>query len=403
MVIITLSLLLFMLLPTPLSKSCSLPFPGLFFDTGLFFDNGSLAQMAELIHSWINEIRFEISDELRSRVPHMIGQALLPALIVGIRDYLHVEHWSVFSATGTSHLVAISGLHVGMVWAICYFILSRWARSKTDVWPQVIATLIGFLYSLLAGFSLPTQRAILMLGVISLLSIARRVIRPYDAWLIALLVTCLTQPAVVKSLSFWLSFTAVALLIALSLHAKTHSNVFFQKSWLWIRAQLVLTFGLAPIIAGHFGVVSWISPVVNMLAVPVVTLVIIPGVLLVLVIEWCVVKPMQFFNRGISDTDIQFIVEMVSELLTYLVDIMLILLSSLIDVAWHNMSGIVNRYPVTIPVFDMTLRYQMMSFCLSCWVVTLLLILPLRTPGSGILMLGCVPLIFTLIGLNFNN
>lgn len=369
----------------------------------LILDNRSLAQMIEMIHSKVEPIRYEISNEIRARVPHMIAQALLPALTVGIRDYLHTDHWVIFSATGTSHLVAISGLHVGMVWAIFFSAFRSISGSPLASWPKGIAAISALVYSLLAGFSLPTQRAILMLVVVLLLSMSKRVVRPFDAWTVALIVTVIADPTVVASLSFWLSYSAVGLLIGLALVAKGQISKLSQKCCLWMRAQLVLTFGLAPLLVGHFGMVSWISPLMNMIAVPVVTLIIIPCMLLVGFVEGCVIRPIQILHSYTNGFYIDYVLIKLSKFFCSVVDVILIFLSNLLDMAWRSMSALVENHNVMMYISAAQGSHEMWSFYLCCWLIVLLLILPRYFPCKGMLAVGGMPLFFTLFGLNFNN
>ena len=96
------------------------------------------------------------------------------ALAVGYRSSMTRQDREVFAATGTSHLIAISGLHIGLVSGLAYLLgrflwrrvpalCARWPASVAAVPPALLG---GAGYAALAGFSLPTQRALIMLAVI---------------------------------------------------------------------------------------------------------------------------------------------------------------------------------------------------------------------------------------------
>ena len=107
---------------------------------------------------------------------------LLVALSTGLRGGISEAQWRVLRRTGTAHLVAISGLHIGMVAALGYAFglwLWRFAFLSSTLYPaQSIARLVSIgmavFYAGLAGFSLPTTRALLMLVVYFLLTGLRR-------------------------------------------------------------------------------------------------------------------------------------------------------------------------------------------------------------------------------------
>jgi competence protein ComEC len=139
----------------------------------------------------------------------------------GIAAALTPAQWEVFSRTGTSHLIAISGLHVGLV-AGFVFLLARWLWSRST-WlmarlaapraAALAALMAALAYAALAGFAISTQRALLMLMVVMLALLAGRTLRPASALLLALLAVLLLHPSSLLSYGFWLSFGAVAVLL----------------------------------------------------------------------------------------------------------------------------------------------------------------------------------------------
>ena len=90
---------------------------------------------------------------------------------MGERGAMTQYHWRQLRMTGTSHLFAISGLHVSLVYGFAFFLASwfwRWTFLLRSLWPaQKFAASVALLgaaaYAWLAGFSVPTQRALLML------------------------------------------------------------------------------------------------------------------------------------------------------------------------------------------------------------------------------------------------
>ena len=150
------------------------------------------------------------------------GAVLLGALAIGARHEFTPEHWSVLRRTGTSHLVAISGLHVGLV-GLGMFTLLRALLLRVP-WPAIalragdLAAIAGVagagLYTALAGFGVPAQRALVMLTVAAVGWLTRRRLHPGEAVGAALLAVLTVDPLAVLTAGFWLSFGAVAALLA---------------------------------------------------------------------------------------------------------------------------------------------------------------------------------------------
>ena len=209
---------------------------------------------------------------------------LLLALSIGERSRISEAQWQWLRQTGTSHLVAISGLHVGLVAGLVFLLLNRlWRLSPRLLHgcPAPRAAAFGALavatiYAGLAGFSLPTQRALLMLGAFLLAPIAGWRIGSSRSLALALLLVLLRDPLSVMSPGFWLSFGAVAL-IAYGLGARRGRPGKLIQS---LRAQCQVSLGLVPLSLFFFQQFSLLAPVANLLAIPLVSLLIVPLTLL---------------------------------------------------------------------------------------------------------------------------
>lgn len=204
---------------------------------------------------------------------------LIAALTLGARGDISDAQWDVLRATGTSHLVAISGLHIGLIAAWLY-VLGRWLALR--LWPRgpvltlaAAAAVSGALvYALLAGLALPTQRALVMVGVALVAVVAMRRIAPSRVLALAAIAVLLWSPTAVIAPGFWLSFGAVAWLIYLSRWVRRRRFAGF------VVLQLGLVAGLAPLTLGWFGQASLVAPLVNALLIPAAALV-IPALLAV--------------------------------------------------------------------------------------------------------------------------
>ncbi len=221
----------------------------------------------------VQALRQHLGDALRAAIPDRRAAALAVALVVGDRQHLDPELWQQLLATGTNHLVAISGLHVSLLaggvwllaslaWRLVPALNTRYPARLAGAWPALIA---AFGYALLAGFALPTQRALLMFVVLATLMLGRRSIAPGQALLLAVASVLALDPLAPLSPAFWLSSVAVAILVLAAFGDMARRPV--QG---WLRAQFALLVGLMPLTIYWFGHVAWIAPLANLLAVPLV-------------------------------------------------------------------------------------------------------------------------------------
>ncbi len=218
---------------------------------------------------------------MSARIAHAVPTAssrFLRALAIGDTRALDDGDWEQLRAVGLTHLIAISGFHVGLVAGFFALIV----RGIWWLWPAlgrrlprpqaaILAALGGAgLYAALAGFALPTVRTVLMIAVIAIARVLRRGWRPVDAMSLAAIAILLFDPLSVLTAGFWLSFGGVAwLLWCLPNGEEKLLREFFS-------AQGVATVGLLPLTVALFGQASLAGPFANLLAIPWWSLVVVP-------------------------------------------------------------------------------------------------------------------------------
>lgn len=212
-------------------------------------------------------------------------QRWLAALTLGDSDQLTQDDWALLNATGTTHLVVISGLHVGLV-ASFTLLLARWAArllSPTNwrlrAWPWWLAGAAAVGYATLAGLAPPATRAMVMtllgLWVLS----GRHSPGAWQAWWLALALILVVNPLSFWRPGLWLSFIAVGWLIIIWQGRQRPSGV---KGWCWalLRSQLLLAPLMAAAVLLAFGRIAPAAPLINLVAVPWVSSVMVPSALL---------------------------------------------------------------------------------------------------------------------------
>ena len=236
----------------------------------------------------VHRLRARVRDALHAALPAGEQTGLLVALAVGERGEISPAQWDIFRRTGVGHLVSISGLHVALVGLLCGGALGAvWRRAPVLALrcPAQKAAALGALiaaggYALLSGLGIPVQRAWLMLLAAVLALFGGRSVAPSQVLALALLGVLVVDPWAVLSAGFWLSFGAVAVILA-TLGGRPHAVRGWRAA---VRIQLAVSFALMPLLVAQFQSFPLVSPLANLLAVPLVSLVIAP--LTLLAIAW---------------------------------------------------------------------------------------------------------------------
>lgn len=246
----------------------------------------------------IDSLRFALRERLEAMLEDASHKGVLLALVIGDREQISQEHWALFSATGTNHLIVISGLHVGFIAMLGYWLGNGLAR----IWPRLLlyvpaqkcgalSSLFAALsYSLLAGFSLPTQRALIMVAVFMAGRLFAQEPSRSFSFCLAMCIVLLVNPLSPIGAGFWLSFGAVGTLLMafgarLSLlqdevvvpKLGTRLLHIWQR---WGEPQAMVFVGMSVPLLVWTSQLSLFSPLANLFAIPLVSLLIVPIALL---------------------------------------------------------------------------------------------------------------------------
>ncbi|HSW69272.1 MAG TPA: DNA internalization-related competence protein ComEC/Rec2 [Gammaproteobacteria bacterium] len=231
-------------------------------------------------HDFFNRLRQKLKNKIEMILPKSDTSPWIIALALGERENISEDKWEVLRNTGTNHLMAIAGLHIGFMASFIFFVTSFFWRQIPKLTLMIPAQFAGgffalamaILYSALAGFSIPTQRACFMLSAALIMLVTRRTILSWQGWCIALLAVLIVNPLCVLTTSFWLSFISVALIIY-GVSGRLHEKNVWWKSG---RVQFVIVLGLIPLSIGLFQQFSLVSFLANSIAIPWVGFVIVP-------------------------------------------------------------------------------------------------------------------------------
>ena len=242
----------------------------------------------------IENSRTRISDWIDSQSSET-AKGVLKALIIGDRSHIASPIRNSFYRSGVGHILAISGLHIGIV-ATASFFLFKWifTHIKIFLWhawtrkAAAIASLVPvILYGLLAGMSPSTQRAVIMASLFLLSFLIQKDQDTINTLSIAALLILVVHPPSLFSTSFQLSFAAVFFILIGFIsfdntrmkeqgttHAKGIRFLFWIRSFFF--ASLFATLGTFPFVMYYFNQVSLIGLLANLVAIPIIGFMVVP-------------------------------------------------------------------------------------------------------------------------------
>ncbi|MDH3388008.1 MAG: DNA internalization-related competence protein ComEC/Rec2 [Gammaproteobacteria bacterium] len=214
-------------------------------------------------------------------------RGLIKALTLGFRGDIPNHQQRLLQSSGTAHLLAISGLHIGMVSLFAFalgrfcwrFGIHRSAVNRVQA-AALLAMLVATAYAALAGFSLPTVRALAMLLILLLALLCKSRINLLQSLSMAVIVILLADPRAVGSNSFWLSLCA--LLVIAFAQFRLGAGLRWWQQLLALQACFSLLF--APLGLLLFDQLNPAGFIANIVAIPLISLVVLPLLLLACVL-----------------------------------------------------------------------------------------------------------------------
>ncbi|BFM11524.1 DNA internalization-related competence protein ComEC/Rec2 [Simiduia litorea] len=263
---------------------------------------GSVARAELIAHSreGLAGLRYRWRDFLLTEQVFQDVSDVLVALTIGDSSFLTSSVRNLFQRTGTSHLMAISGLHVGIM-ALCGYWIGRVFAAlllmlslrchiflfNARVLASLVSLFFAAMYAALSGFALPTQRALIMVALFLFSKLTAKHWSLFDVWLYALVMVLLINPLQAADGGFYLSFLAVFVLVIATSSRRVIKETTFTRLQRWVRPQLAIFIGLLPLSLFLFGGLSSVSVLANSLAIPWVTVSSVPLSLLSFLF-WCI-------------------------------------------------------------------------------------------------------------------
>lgn len=210
--------------------------------------------------------------------------ALSAALLLGQKERLGRDVRQAYSLAGASHLLALSGMHLGILYGLFYFLLIRWVRFSSWRWhllPPVLLAIWG--YAVLAGLPLSLVRASVMLSVFTIGTLAERHQPPLHLLALSALLILMCSPHALFDISFQLSFLAVLFIILIFVPWRQFL-IGIPGQWLWemLGVSLAAWLGTAPLATYYFHQLPLTGFLLSPLLIPLTTVIIYLGLLTLL-------------------------------------------------------------------------------------------------------------------------
>lgn len=225
------------------------------------------------------------------------ARALVSAVTLGSKDLIDDETRLSFSASGASHVLAVSGLHVGIIYAVLGFLFPPFMNVGRRKWVKeslVMAALWAYAYMI--GMPLSITRSLIMFLIISFCRCCGRESSSLNSLALAAILILAADPAGLYETGFQLSFSAVFFIVLLQPHINellNPENRIVRYFWDIVTVSLAAQIGTAPIVLYSFGTFSTYFLVTNMVALPLMFLTVLFSMLL-----W-MVAPVPLLRLGV--------------------------------------------------------------------------------------------------------
>ncbi|MFO7847746.1 MAG: DNA internalization-related competence protein ComEC/Rec2 [Balneolaceae bacterium] len=221
-----------------------------------------------------------------SSIEKLFGEKRAPlakALFTGYKEELTPELKTRFSRAGLSHIMAVSGMHVGFVVAPFWLLIPwLWRLRYGKITGLILLTTLLFLYAGLTGFSASVSRASIMAWLLTYGKLYHKIRHSVNLLATAAIVMLVWRPSDLFNIGFQLSFSAVLVILLVMPESQKVVPERIRFDWRGSLATIVLISvivqaGLFPVLAHYFGEFSVIGPVANALVVPLLAVVVPVG------------------------------------------------------------------------------------------------------------------------------
>ncbi|MEZ7886411.1 MAG: ComEC/Rec2 family competence protein [Flavobacteriales bacterium] len=202
---------------------------------------------------------------------------VVSALVFGQKDYLEPELYNSYGAAGATHVLAVSGLHVGLIYLILAWVLKPLLKNKFTKWLRLFLILLGlWFYAALTGFSPSVLRACTMFSFISLAKTSASGSNIFNTLAASAFFLLLVQPTLIMEVGFQLSYSAVLgiLIIQPWLYKLVYiKTTLLDKAWQIVTVSIAAQAGTFPLALLYFHQFPNYFIISNLFVIPLATLI----------------------------------------------------------------------------------------------------------------------------------
>lgn len=235
-----------------------------------------------LIFNLAYDIRAWASDVLTQNISSARELSIVQALVLGVKDDLADDTQQAYAASGAIHVLAVSGLHVGIIYSIIFFLLKGFQNHRKGKWLVAgVCLLVLWSYAMITGFSPSVLRAVTMFTIITIAQTLNRDTNIYNTLAASAFILLLFDPFLIMSLGFQLSFLAVLGIVYVQpkLYALIlPENIILDKIWALTSVALAAQLATVPLCLLYFHQFPTYFFLSNLVVIPGATLVLCLGI-----------------------------------------------------------------------------------------------------------------------------
>ncbi len=230
-------------------------------------------------------IRFYIVEKLQKTKLKLDERAIIQALILGEKKDIDKQIYSEYAAAGAVHILAVSGLHVGIIYLILGFLLKSLKKFKYGTYAQsLIIVLCLWAFALISGLSPSVTRAVTMFSFFALAGLLNRPTNSLNTLFLSLLTLLVINPLWLFQVGFQLSYLAVFFIVWLQpkFYKIGYSKYYIvRKIWGMLTVTFCAQLGVLPLSLYYFHQFPGLFLLTNLVILPFLTLLMIGGLLIV--------------------------------------------------------------------------------------------------------------------------
>ncbi|MDP2089144.1 MAG: ComEC/Rec2 family competence protein [Flavobacteriaceae bacterium] len=230
------------------------------------------------------QLRAKINQKLAFYAIGKAELAVINALLLGQRQDISKDLMESYANAGAIHILAVSGLHIGIILMILHFLLRPLERLKNGkLWKMFLLVLLLWIYAVIAGLSASVVRAVMMFSILAIGMNLNKITNTFYTLILSLLILLLINPYFLFDVGFQLSYAAVFSIVIFQPIFQSFwvaKNRFLQFYWNLITVSIAAQIGILPISLYYFHQFPGLFILTNLIIIPFLGIILMGGILI---------------------------------------------------------------------------------------------------------------------------